>query len=319
MSRQRIAVEPPGRSEPNEVLPFAAMSATSEAPAAFRHAAARPGPLRLIGEAIDDVLSRRRLVRYLVQADIKKKGADTFLGNLWWIMDPLLQMAVYVVFVSLILDVKTPDYPLFILSAILPWKWFTSSVSDAASSVVSQERLIKQIQFPKIVLPVAATTAGVVGFVFGLIPLAAIMLLYADRISPFLILIPVIAVVQYTFTLGVSLLVSAINVFFRDLGNILRHFLRLWFYLSPALYSLATLDASVVFQENPVLRTLAHANPFGILFESYRAVIYGTPDGPPNAAPDPLPLLVLFGASLVLVAIGAVVFKRLEPTYAKVL
>jgi lipopolysaccharide transport system permease protein len=294
------------------------MSATSEAPAAFRHGAARPGPLRLIGEAIEDIRSRRRLVRYLVQADIKKKGANTFLGNLWWIMDPLLQMGVYVVFVSLILAVKTPDYPLFVLAAVLPWKWFNSSLSDAAGSVVSQDKLIKQIQFPKLVLPVAATTAGVVGFLFGLIPLAGIMLLYADRISPFLVFVPVIAFVQYVFTLGMALLVSAINVFFRDLGNVLRHVLRLWFYLSPALYSMATLDASATFQQNPVLRTVAHANPFAILFESYRAVIYGKPDGSPHA-PDLQSLFLLLAASVVLVAIGAIVFKRLEPTYAKVL
>ena len=294
------------------------MSATSEAPAAFRHAAARPGPVRLVGEAIEDIRSRRRLVRYLVQADIKKKGADTLLGNFWWVLDPLLQMGVYVVFVSLILDVKTPDYPLFVLSAILPWKWFTTSIGDASSSVVSQEKLIKQIQFPKIVLPVAATTAGVVGFAFGLLPLAGIMLLYPERISPFLVLIPVIAVVQYVFTLGVSFLVSAVNVFFRDLGNILRHFLRLWFYLSPALYSMAVLDASATFQQNPLLRTLAHANPFAILFESYRAVIYGQPDGVPHA-PDWLALTALLAASVVLTAIGAIVFKRLEPTFAKVL
>jgi ABC-type polysaccharide/polyol phosphate export permease len=294
------------------------MSATSEAPAAFRHAAARPGPLRLIGEAIEDIRSRRRLVRYLVQADAKKKGADTFLGNLWWIMDPLLQMGVYVVFVSLILSVKTPDYPLFILSAILPWKWFNSSLTDAAGSVVSQDKLIKQIQFPKIVLPVAATTAGVVGFLFGLIPLAGIMLLYGHRISPFVLLIPVIAFVQYVFTLGMAFLVSAVNVFFRDLGNVLRHVLRLWFYLSPALYSMSTLDASNTFQSNPVLRTVAHANPFAVLFESYRAVIYGKPNGPPHA-PDFQSLLLLLGASVLLIALGAVVFKRLEPTFAKVL
>jgi homopolymeric O-antigen transport system permease protein len=300
------------------VLPFAAMSATSEAPAAFRHAAARPGPLRLIGEAIEDVRSRRRLVRYLVQADIKKKGADTLLGNFWWILDPLLQMGVYVAFVSLILQVKTPDYPLFILAAILPWKWFTTSLADAAGSVVSQDKLIKQIQFPKVVLPVAATTAGVVGFLFGLIPLAAIMLLYADRISPYLILVPVIAVVQYVFTLGMSLLVAATNVFVRDLGNILRHALRLWFYLSPALYSMATLDANAFFQHNPAVRALAHLNPFAVLFESYRAVIYGKPDGPPHM-PDWQSLVILLGASAVLVAVGAIVFKRLEPTYAKVL
>lgn len=294
------------------------MSTTSEVPASFRHAAVRPGPIHLIREAIADVRSRRRLVRYLVAADIKKKGADTFLGNLWWVMDPLLQMGVYVVFVSLILDVKTPDYPLFILAAILPWKWFTSSVNDAVSSVVSQDRLIKQIQFPKIVLPVAATMAGVVGFTIGLVPLGGIMLLYIDRLTPFVLLIPVVAFVQYVFTLGVALIVSAVNVFFRDLGNVLRHILRLWFYLSPALYGLAVLDASSTFQQQPVLRTLAHANPFAVLFESYRALIYGSIDGPPHA-PDWLALLALLGASVVLVAIATVIFKRLEPLYATVL
>ena len=300
------------------MLPFAAMSATSDAPAAFRHAAARPGPLHLLREAIDDVLSRRRLVGYLVRADIKKKGADTFLGNLWWVIDPLLQMLVYVIFVSLIFQRKTPDYPLFVLSAILPWKWFTSSVSDAASAVVGQGQLIKQIQFPKIVLPMASTTAAVVGFGFGLIPLLAITLLYPHRISPYLVLIPVVAAVLLLFTLGIAFFVAGVNVFFRDLGNVLRHFLRLWFYLSPGLYSLDTFDASPTFHDHPTLLHIVHANPFATLFESYRAVIYGEPLGGPHP-PDWVALGTLAVGSLVLIAIGAVVFKRLEPMYAKVL
>jgi ABC-type polysaccharide/polyol phosphate export permease len=294
------------------------MSATSEAPAAFRHAAARPGPFALLAEALDEIRSRRRLVRYLLQADIRKKGADTFLGNFWWIMDPLLQMGVYVVFVSLILAVKTPDFPLFVLSAVLPWKWFTSTVTDASQSVISQGSLIRQIQFPKLVLPTATSMAGVVGFVFGLIPLAGIMLLYPHRLSPFLVVIPVIAFVQFVFSLGLAFLVSAVNVFFRDLGNVLRHILRVWFYLSPGLYSLSVLDASATFKANPLLRTIAHSNPVAILFEAYRAVIYGSPNGPPHA-PDWSSLFTLLVASVVLLAIGTMVFKRLEPSYAKVL
>ena len=300
------------------MLPFAAMSATSEAPAAFRHSAATPGFVALLREGIGEILSRRRLVRYLVQADVKKKGADTLLGNIWWVMDPLLQMVVYVVFVALILQHRQPDYPLFILSAILPWKWFTSSVGDATGSVVSHERLIKQIQFPKIVLPVAATTAGVVGFAFGLIALGIIMLAYLDRLSINLVLIPLIAAVQYVFTLGIALAVSSINVFFRDLGNVMRHLLRLWFYLSPALYSLSRLEGAQFFQDNPILLDLAKANPFAILFESYRAVIYGTPEGAP-LLPDWSALVALLAASVVLVALTTVLFKRLEPSFAKVL
>ncbi|HSJ00124.1 MAG TPA: ABC transporter permease [Patescibacteria group bacterium] len=294
------------------------MSITSEAPAAFRNVAATPGPLALIGEAVREVSSRRRLVRYLVGAEVKKRGANTVLGNIWWVLDPLLLMLVYVVLVAIIARRPIDDYPLFIFAAILPWKWFTAAVTDATSSIVSQHRLIKQIAFPKIVLPIAATTAGVVGFAFGMIPLAGIMLLYLDRLSPLILLVPVIAAVQYVFTLGVALVVAAGNVFVRDLGNVMRHLLRLWFYLSPGLYSLSMLDDVPLFDDYPWLHAIVAANPFAILFEAYRSVIYGTVDGPP-VAPDWLSLAVLLVISSAFVAVATVLFKRLEPTFAKVL
>lgn len=302
------------------MLPFRAMSATSEAPAAFHNAAGDPGALRLIRDGIDDIVSRRRLVRYLVQADMRKRGADTLLGNFWWILDPLLQMLVYVIFVTIIVSrgKATPDYPLFIFAAILPWKWFSTSVIDATSSVSSQDRLIKQIQFPKLVLPVSSTTAGVVGFAFGLIPLGGLMLFYSDRITPFLLLIPLIAAVQYVFTLAFSVLLSAGNVFFRDLGNAARHILRLWWFLSPGLYSLAAFDEVQLFRDHPVLRTVAAANPFAVLFEAYRKVIYGTTTSAPGF-PEWGSLGILLVASLVFLAFSTIVFKRLEPSFAKVL
>ena len=294
------------------------MSATSEAPAAFRNAAVTPGPLALIGEAARELVSRRRLVRYLVQAEVKKRGANTILGNVWWVLDPLLLMLVYVVLVTIIARRPVDDYPLFIFAAILPWKWFTAAVVDATKSIVDQQRLIKQIAFPKIVLPVAATTAGVIGFAFGLIPLAGIMAFYLDRLSPLILLVPVIAAVQYVFTIGVAVLVAAGNVFVRDLGNVMRHLLRLWFYLSPALYSLAMLDNVELFRENPALKAIIAANPFAVLFEAYRSVIYGTPEGPP-VMPDWGALAILLVFSLASGAVATVVFKRLEPTFAKVL
>ena len=294
------------------------MSVTSEAPAAFRNAATRPGPLALIGEAIREVASRRRLVRYLVQAEVKRRGANTFLGNIWWVLDPLLLMVVYVVLVTIIARRPVDDYALFIFAAILPWKWFTSAVTDATVSIVNQHRLVKQIAFPKVVLPIAAVTAGVVGFGFGMIALAGIMLLYLDRLSPLILLVPVIAVVQYVFTIGMALLVAAGNVFVRDLGNVMRHLLRLWFYLSPGLYSLAMLEEVPFVTENPLLLTIARLNPFAILFEAYRSVIYGTPDGPP-VMPDWAALSILLVLSIGFVAVATVVFKRLEPNFAKVL
>lgn len=289
----------------------------SSRPSTFVATAARPGPIEIIARAIRELWSRRRLVRYLVQADLKKKGADTLLGNVWWVLDPLLQMIVYVVLVSIIFARQQPDYPLFIFAAILPWKWFTSSVSDAITSVSGQDRLIKQVQFPKIVLPTAATVAGIASFAFGIIPLVLLLLLlYPDRLSAYLILIPVIGVVQFVFTLALAFVVSAINVFYRDVGNISRHALRLWFYLSPALYGPEALDR--LGENEAVVGQLMRLNPFFTIFEAYRSVIYGTATGGPRM-PDWVALGAVLGASVLFLALATIFFKRLEPSFAKVL
>jgi lipopolysaccharide transport system permease protein len=300
------------------------MSAATQARARTYDAAMNPGPLALLRDGIDEVLSRRRLIRHLARAAIRKQGANTLLGNVWWVMDPLLQMVVYVIFVEIIAPRKVPDYPLFILAAILPWKWFNTAVQDSTASVTSQDRLIKQIQFPKIVLPLSAMTVAVVDFAFGLIPLLLIMLLFADRISPLLLLIPVIGVVQYVFTLAVGLVVAAGNVFFRDLANVVRHVLRLWWFLSPGLFSINQLENAGLFREHEFLKDLALLNPFAVLFDAYRSVIYGvepsaTQPGSGPVMPDWASLAALLAVSVVLVGIAIIMFKRLEPNFAKVL
>ena len=103
---------------------------------------ARPGPIELVVEGLREIWARRQLVRYLTQADMIKHGANTVLGNIWWVLDPLLQMAIYVVFISIITKNTKPDYPLFVFSAILPWKWFSTSINDAIVSVTSREAMI---------------------------------------------------------------------------------------------------------------------------------------------------------------------------------
>jgi lipopolysaccharide transport system permease protein len=272
-------------------------------------AARRPGSIELIRQGLGEMWSRRRLARYLVRAELHKHGADTVLGNVWWILDPLLQMAVYVVLVSVIFRSGKDDYPLFVFAAILPWKWFTSAVNDGITAVTSRDRIIKQVKFPKIVLPVAATLGGIVNFAFGMIPLLALTIFfYSNRLSWTLLLIPLIAAVQFVFSLAFAIIVSAVNVFFRDIANVARHGLRLWFYLSPALYTLEDVRT-----KSHGLGTIMSLNPWTPLFESYRAVIYD------SALPDWLGLGVLLAGSLVVLAGAILLFKRLEPAFAKVL
>jgi lipopolysaccharide transport system permease protein len=290
----------------------AGMAVASEVPSTFRSSAIRPGPLALVGIGFGELLQRRRLIRYLVQANLKKQGSDTLLGNIWWVIDPLLQMVVYLILVTVIFQRDTPDYPLFLFGAILPWKWFNTSITSGIGSVVGMERLIKQINFPKLVLPVSSVIAGIVNFFFGLIPLGVLIFaFYGHRASPWLLLIPVVAFVQLLFTLPVAIVLGALNVFYRDIGNLSGHLLRLAFYVSPGLYAIdLTYHAA---EKYPILAPIILANPWNVLFTSYRDLIYD------ERAPDWVGLGVLSLVSIGLLAIAIVIFKRLEPTFAKVL
>lgn len=273
---------------------------------------ARPGPIMTLRQTVADTISRRRLIQYLVRADLKKHGSDTLLGNIWWVLDPLLTMLVYVVLVMVITRSSKEAYPLFIFCAILPWKWFSSTIGAAATCIIGRERVIKQVHFPKIVLPLAASVGGVVSFAFGLIPLfAMLVLLFPSHLSAWVIGIPVVAGVQFLFTLGVAILLSAITVFYRDIGLLMTHMLRLWFYLSPALYGADQIQSLA--KNHPELMTVYNLNPFASIFESYRNLIYY------GQAPtwDTLGVVVL--ESLVLLVVAVLVFRRLEPAFAKVL
>jgi ABC-type polysaccharide/polyol phosphate export permease len=265
-------------------------------------------PLTLIRAGLAEMFGRRRLTAYLVGADIKRTHADTLFGQLWWVIDPLLQMAVYIVLVQVIFDRKVPDYPLFIFAAILPWKWFTTTLNDATLSITGRQSLIRQIQFPKIVLPTASVVAGTFSFSFGLIALGIVYLFYLDRLSPWILTLPLIAAVQFLFTMAMGVLLSALNAFFRDIQNVLRHALRLWFYLSPGLYSLEILSAN-----HKDAYALLSLNPFAILFESYRDVTWG------ETNPHWFGLLGLTGFSLLLLLFAVWLFKRAEPSFARIL
>ena len=221
-------------------------------------------------------------------------------------------MAVYVVLVSVIFQRGGPDYPLFLLAAILPWKWFQTSIQDGITSVSGAERLVRQIKFPKLVLPVAAVMAGIVNFAFGLIPLFALMLLFfRDRIELTLLLIPAVAAVQLVFNLALTILLAAVNVFYRDVGNIARHVLRFWFYLSPTLYSID--DVQKIAGTNKLIEIWYQLNPFTHILGSYRSLIYY------GQAPDWVGLGAVGIVSIGLLALAILLFKRVEPQFAKIL
>jgi ABC-type polysaccharide/polyol phosphate export permease len=279
---------------------------------------AAPAPVRrrpfgTLREGIHDLTSRVRLVRFLVGAEMKRTHADTAIGVLWWILDPVLQMFVYWVLVAVIFQRTTPDILLFLMSTILPWKWLASTLSEASTSITSRQSLIRQLQFPKLVLPTAGAVAALVSFAFGLIALAFLYLLYPHRLSAWILVLPAIAAVQFVFSLALGIFLAALNAFFRDVQNVLRHLIRLWFYLSPVLYSLQQLEGQ------DTARQILKLNPMAPILEAYRHILYGTETSGHGVAPEWLPLLAVLGLSVILLSLAIVAFKRAEPSFARIL
>jgi lipopolysaccharide transport system permease protein/teichoic acid transport system permease protein len=251
---------------------------------------------------------------------------------------------------TVIFQRSTPDFPLFLLSAMVPFKWFTATVGASTNAVTGKEGLIKQILFPKIILPVTVTFSQIVGFLFGMAVLLFVWFFaYHDHVTWQVAWIPLIAVVQFVFVLGITFIVSAVTVFYRDVGIIIGHFMRLLFWISPILWSfmevagrgrrlqqgLEGIERAFGLPEG-VLFGLIALNPMSILMESYRKVVYGNltsidvtdavtgevketlvwTDAVP---PDFQVLAVIFVSGFVITVIGTLIFKRLEPNFTKVL
>jgi ABC-type polysaccharide/polyol phosphate export permease len=289
----------------------ASSTAPGATPSVLRRVGGRP-LAELVVDGFRELLGRERLIRYLVRANMKRTHSDTVLGQLWWIVDPLFQMAIYYLLVAIIFRRATPDFPLFLFAAILPWKWLSTGLSASAVSVTGRESLIRQLQFPKIVLPAAATLATTVSFVFSLVALAIMYVPYLHRLSPWILALPLIAFVQFFFVLGVGMILAALNAFYRDIQNVLGHVVRLWFYVSPGLFSVEHLDPDSKF------RIALAVNPMTPILESYRDIIWGT-DTTGGVAPDFVGLGLVLLFSFALLAVAVAIFKRAEPAFARIL
>jgi len=201
----------------------------------------------------------------MVVTDIKIEYSQTLLGYLWWLLDPLMYTLVYVFLVRVVFNRGDALYPLFVLSALVPWKLVTASVSGAVNSIRARIALSRNVKVPYLLFPLADSVGSIVRFLGGLVLMILATGLYG--IAPgwhLLALIPVVAL-SFLFVAGLAVIVADLAVFFGDVRNILQFGLRLWFYLSPGLYSIGDVP--------PAFRPIYALNPLGALFDVYRSIL----------------------------------------------
>ena len=204
--------------------------------------------------------------------------------------------------------VHSPDlepFALFMFCGILPWAWFSSSLLEATNVLVAGGNLIRKVLFPAEILPIVTVLAGLVHFCIGLPILAAFLLYYGvPVVASDLAWFPVIVLVQLVLTLGLALLLSVLNVHFRDIRDLLSNLLTLWFFATPIIYALK--------QAPPQVQPLLNVNPFTHLAVSYQEVLFT--NGPFTGWPR---LLAVGAGSIAVFLAGYFVFDRLRDTLAE--
>jgi len=251
----------------------------------------------------------RGLIQSLVARELKARYRGSVLGFFWSFINPLLLLLVYSFVFTFIMkdahDKRIEPYALFMFCGILPWTWFSSSLSESAGVLISGGNLIKKVLFPAEILPIVSVLANMIHFFFGLPILAGFLLYYHRPLNAGeLALFPLVVLVQLVLTIGLALLVSALTVHFRDIKDLLGNLLTLWFFATPIIYPM---------QQAPEnMRWALNLNPMAHLAISYQEVLfYVGPHGHWRW------LITLGGIAILVFFAGYFVFDRLRDSFAE--
>jgi lipopolysaccharide transport system permease protein len=248
----------------------------------------------------------RELVYFLIWRDVKVRYKQTILGVGWAVLQPLLTMVVFSLFFGELAGLPSDGipYPIFSYIAILPWQLLESGVTKAGQSLVMGRNLITKVYFPRMAIPLAAVTAGLVDFFLAGLVLIGLMAYYGVRPTSAVWTLPAFLVLALITALGISFFLSALNVAYRDVGYLIPFVMRLWFFLTPITYATSLIPEAY--------RTLYALNPMVGVVEGFRWAVLGV-GSPPSAM-----LAVSALVAVVLLVIGALYFRRMERTFADV-
>lgn len=253
-----------------------------------------------------DIYDYRELLKTNVKKDIRGKYKGSFLGVLWSFINPLLQVVVYwIVFPYLMRGAGGDNYLVYLITGLIPWIFFLTTVSAGTTSIKSNAGIIKKVYFPREILLISQVLSGLVNFFISCIIILIFCLAFGYGITKYLIMLPVIAFIQSVFILGIILILSALNVYVQDLEYIVSFLLNMAMYGTPIIYDISLLSGA------GTLSKIIQMNPLTILVMAYRDIFMY------HQWPDMQSLGIVFILALVLLLIGYAIFKKLEKGFAE--
>lgn len=257
-------------------------------------------PLRLREEA-RDLTARGGLLYALVWRDLTIRYKRSFLGVLWTMLHPLLLMVIFSIVFSALLGPRVPRYPAYFLSAYLAWNFFAQTVVNAMLSVAWNGPLMKRVPVPPSVFTLSTTISGLVNLVLGILVLCGLMLVAGIPLHGTMLFLPVSLAVVWTFTLGVSLALTAISVFLADVREMVQAALPALMYLTPIVYPIGIVPER--------FQWIIRINPMFYLVDMLRLPIYE------GVLPPPRTIGIAAGCSLGACMLGWIVFRHLAPRF----
>jgi lipopolysaccharide transport system permease protein len=248
----------------------------------------------------------RELIYFLTWRDIKVRYKQAVLGIAWALLQPLLTVLIFTVVFGILLQTPSQGlpYPLFAISALLPWQLFANALQRSSISLVGNANLITKIYFPRLAIPLSSVMAALVDFGVSFFVLIGMMVYYRYMPGWNILWLPVIILFALLTALAVGLWLSAINVQYRDVQHMVPFIVQVWMYASPIVYPIEIIPEGI-------WRTLYGLNPMVGVIQSYRWALLG------GDQPDATMLISIVVVIILLVS-GVYYFRRMEKTFADI-
>jgi len=254
---------------------------------------------------------QRDLIRNFVVRDLKSRYIGSFMGFFWSVIHPIVLLISYTFVFSVILGVRplpdsgTTSFPLFLFCSILPWLFFQDTLQRASTVIIDNANLVSKTLFPTEILPLTVMLAGLVNHLIGFAILLGVILFTLGKVSAYIFLVPVYFLFLMLFTLGMSWLVASLNVFVRDVSQVLGVILTFWFWFTPIFYSPERFPRQLSF--------LVRFNPLAHVVAAYRDCLLRM------QTPDLKVLAALAAVSLLVFVAGGLFFRHTKREFVDIL
>ena len=282
------------------------MSKAPGSPAAPAQELVEIGKSQSVARALTELWQKRELLYFLVWKDIKVKYKQAALGIAWAVLQPLLGMLLFTLLFGRVAKLPSDGmpYPLFYFASLLTWTYFSTALTMASNSVVSNTSLVSKVYFPRILLPAAGVIAAMLDLAIASVILVGLLVFYQVPLTPQLLFLPLVLLLLIVFTMGAGQFLAALNVNYRDVKHALPFLVQLWFFASPVVYPISMVPER--------FQWLVALNPLAGIIETSRALLVGRPV--PWEA-----LGISCAATVVVCVLGLVYFQRTERRFADVI